>query len=52
MKQVAKDDLKRLFYRNETNFSLDKYITKMKQKFIQQSIRNCHMTLESAIGAD
>ena len=30
-KQVAKDDLKRLFYRNETTFSFEKYITKIKQ---------------------
>ena len=29
-KQVAKDDLKRLFYRNETTFYFKKYVTKMK----------------------
>ena len=28
-KQVAKDYLKRLFYRNETNYSFEKYGTKM-----------------------
>ena len=32
-KQVAKDNLKMLFYRNETTFSFEKYITKLKQKF-------------------
>ena len=32
-KHVAKDKLKRLFYRNETTFSLEKYVTKTKQKF-------------------
>ena len=31
-KQVAKDDLKKLFYRNETPFSFEKYLTNMKQK--------------------
>ena len=30
-KQVAKDDLKGLFYRNKTTFSLDNYITNMKK---------------------
>ena len=30
---MAKDDLKSLFYRNETNFSFKKYVTKMKQTF-------------------
>ena len=30
---MAKDNLKRLFYRNKTNFSLDKYVTKTKQTF-------------------
>ena len=29
---MAKDDLRRLFYRNKTTFSFKKYITKMKQK--------------------
>ena len=33
-KQVAKDDLKRLLYRNKTTFSFEKYVTKMKQTFI------------------
>ena len=32
-KQVAKDDLNRLFYRNETTLSFEKYVTNMKQKF-------------------
>ena len=32
-KQVAKDDLMRLFYRNETTFSFKNYVTKMKQIF-------------------
>ena len=32
-KQVAKDDLKKLFYSNKTTFSFGKYITKMKQTF-------------------
>ena len=32
-KQVAKDNLERLFYRKETTFSFEKYITKTKQKF-------------------
>ena len=30
---MAKDDLKRLFYRNKTNFSFKKYSTKMRQIF-------------------
>ena len=32
-KQVAKDDLKRLFYRNKTTFPFDKYVTNMNKKF-------------------
>ena len=32
-KQVAKDDLKILFYRNKTTFPFNKYVTKMKQTF-------------------
>ena len=32
-KQVAKDDLKRLSYINETDFSFEKHVTKMKQTF-------------------
>ena len=32
-KQVAKDDLNRLFYRNETTLSFEKYVTKMKYTF-------------------
>ena len=32
-KQVAKDDLKRFFYRNETNFYFEKYVNKTKQTF-------------------
>ena len=32
-KQVTKGDLKRLFYRNETTLSFEKYVTKMKQTF-------------------
>ena len=32
-KQVAKDNIKRLFYSNETTFSFGKYVTKMKQTF-------------------
>ena len=31
--QLAKDDLKRLFYRNETTLSFADYVTKMKQTF-------------------
>ena len=31
-REVAKDNLKRLFFRNETTFSFDKYVTKTKQK--------------------
>ena len=30
---MAKDDLKRLFYRNETTFSFKKYLIKIKQTF-------------------
>ena len=30
---MAKNNLKRLFYRNETTVSFDKYTTKMKQTF-------------------
>ena len=32
-KYMAKDDLKRLFYRNKTTFSFKKYVTNMKQTF-------------------
>ena len=32
-KRVAKDDQKRLFYRIETVFSFEKYVTKMKKTF-------------------
>ena len=32
-KRVAKDNPKRLFYRNKTTFSFEKYATKMKQTF-------------------
>ena len=32
-KQMAKDDIKRLFYRNETTFYFQKYVTKMRQTF-------------------
>ena len=32
-KQMAKDNLKRLFYMNETVFSFEKNANKMKQKF-------------------
>ena len=30
---MAKDDLKRLFYRNKTTLSFDKYVTNIKQTF-------------------
>ena len=30
-KQPTKDNLRRLFYRNETNFSFEKYVTNIKQ---------------------
>ena len=32
-KKVDKDDLKRLFYRNKTTLSFDKYVTNIKQTF-------------------
>ena len=32
-KHVDKDELKRLFYRNETTFSFNKYVTNIKQTF-------------------
>ena len=32
-KQVAKADLKKIFYKNETNFTLEKYVTKLKGVF-------------------
>ena len=32
-KQVDKDDVRRLFYRNETTFYFKKYVTNMKQTF-------------------
>ena len=32
-KQVAKDDLKRLFYRNKTTFSFEKHVTDIKKSF-------------------
>ena len=30
-KQVTKDDIKRLFYRNETTCSFNQYVTKVKK---------------------
>ena len=30
-KQLAKDNLKKLFYRNETTFFFEKYVTNMKK---------------------
>ena len=42
-KQVAKDDLKRLFYSNETNFSFEKYVTNMKKIF--NLLENCKVPL-------
>ena len=33
MKQVVKDALKRLFYRNKTTLSFKKYVTNTKQTF-------------------
>ena len=33
-RQVAKDNLKRLLYRNETTVSFKKYVTKMKLKIV------------------
>ena len=33
MKHVSKENLKRVFYRNETTFSFKKYVTNMKQTF-------------------
>ena len=32
-KQVARSDLKKIFYKNETTFTFDKYITKLKGGF-------------------
>ena len=32
-KHVDKDELKRLFYRNETTLYFEKYVTKIKQTF-------------------
>ena len=37
--KLAKDDLKRLFYRNETTFSFERYVTKMKQKKYDREIK-------------
>ena len=33
-KQMAKYDLNKLFYRNETTFSFENYITKRKQRLV------------------
>ena len=30
MKQVARADLKRIFYKNQNNFKFEKYVTKLK----------------------
>ena len=32
-KQVARSDLNKIFYKNETNFTFDKYVTKLKGMF-------------------
>ena len=40
---MAKDDLKRLFYRNETTFSFEKYITKMKKTL--NVLENCNFNI-------
>ena len=39
---MGKDDLKRLFYRNETSFSFEEYVSKMKQTF--DVLENCNVT--------
>ena len=33
MKQVARADLKKIFYKNETNFTFEKYVVKLKGVF-------------------
>ena len=33
-KQAARVDLRKIFYRNETNFTFEKYVTKLKGVFI------------------
>ena len=33
MKQVARSDLKKIFYNNETTFTFEKYVTKIKGIF-------------------
>ena len=40
---MSKDYLKRLFFMNETNFSFEKYVTKMKQTF--NVLENYNVTL-------
>ena len=32
-KHVDRDGLKKIFYKNETNLTLDKYVTKLKEIF-------------------
>ena len=32
-KQVARADLKKIFYKNDTNFTSEKYVTKLKRVF-------------------
>ena len=32
-KQVSRVDLKKIFYKNETNFTVEKYVTKLKEIF-------------------
>ena len=42
-KQVVKDDLKRLFYRNKTTFYFENYLTKINQTF--NMLENCNVPL-------
>ena len=49
-KQVAKDDLKRLSYRNKTTFSIDKYITRNKQTYNVLENYNVPLYEEDKVG--
>ena len=49
-KHVSKDDLKRSFYRNKTNFSIKKYVTKMKQTFDVLDNYNSPLHEEDKVG--
>ena len=44
MKKVARVDLKKIFYKNETTFTFEKYVTKLKGIFNMLEIFLSHST--------